>query len=99
MMLRRLHWLPVLVAIVYLSAWVAGTAQARSTVTEPGYVLRAFRWNGYDIQITVPGRDHFMPVEFNIPMIYREHTQKGTKYVAEPEVATHLKEEINRGLR
>ncbi len=58
--------------------------------------LREFTWAGYKIWISVPGRDHFMPLEFNVPMTYV--ARKGEKYFTESEYGKTLKEQMHSHL-
>lgn len=60
--------------------------------------LREFTWADYYVRITVPGRDHFMPLEYNEPMHYREGKKLTDDDLREPELATELKRMMRTGL-
>ena len=59
---------------------------------------REFTWAGYNISITIPGRDHFMLDEFNVGVIDQHWFEKGEKYVDEAEVGRRLADDIRRGV-
>jgi hypothetical protein len=52
--------------------------------------MRNFTWAGYDVRISVPGRDHFMPLEFNVATTLDPTKRPGDKWVTEAETARIL---------
>jgi len=60
--------------------------------------LREFTWANYKVRITVPGLDHFMPIEFNAPMIW-DATLAKERMLTEGETAVFLKEKMLEGMR
>lgn len=59
--------------------------------------LKEFRWAGYDVSITIPGKDHLMLQEFNLPA-YSYKKRAKMKGMGEADVAEWLKQKIKRGL-
>jgi hypothetical protein len=57
--------------------------------------LREFEWAGYHVSITVPGRDHFLLQEFDVPAVVLK--RKSARGKTESEVAAWLKEKIKSG--
>lgn len=51
--------------------------------------LREFTWAGYRVWISIPGRDHILPTEFNVPLIHTTRNRKGV--ISEPEIGKRLK--------
>lgn len=60
--------------------------------------MREFTWAGYSVFISVPGRDHFMLDEFNLPMHYNRHEVK-EKTVSEGQLAATLREQLHKEAR
>jgi hypothetical protein len=60
--------------------------------------LRDFTWAGYEVHISVPGRDHFVPLEFNVPSIW-DIGRRRKGMITEPELGKNLKEQMRRGLK
>lgn len=60
--------------------------------------LREFTWANYKVKITVPGLDHFIPMEFNPDMVW-DSTASKEEMLTEGQVALILKQEMSRGLR
>jgi len=62
--------------------------------------LREFEWAGYHVKITVPGRDHFIPQEFNVGLMSAPPGRRKHKgELAEGEVAQWMQRKMDRGLR
>ena len=59
---------------------------------------RTFHWAGYDVEITVPGLDHFMMNEFEPGTIDSYWLEPGQKYVTQPELGRRLKQQMHDGL-
>jgi hypothetical protein len=59
---------------------------------------RTFHWAGYDVEITVPGLDHFMMNEFEPGTIDSYWLEPGQKYVTQPELGRRLKQQMHQGL-
>ena len=60
--------------------------------------MREFTWAGYKVYISVPGRDHFVPLEFNVPALWNiGRKRKGT--ISEAELGKELREKMHRGLK
>lgn len=55
--------------------------------------LREFTWAGYQVRITVPGRDHVPVIEFDVPSTYER--KRGVKYLHEPAVAAIIKDIVH----
>jgi hypothetical protein len=60
--------------------------------------LRDFHWAGYDVHITVPGRDHFMLSEFNVGLTYDPARKRGDRWRTEGETGKYLARKIREGL-
>ena len=60
--------------------------------------LRKFTWAGYEVYISVPGRDHFVPLEFNVPSIWNMG-RKRKGMIGEPELGKELKNQMRQGLK
>jgi hypothetical protein len=56
--------------------------------------LRDFRWAGYDVHISVPGRDHFIPLEISKPLIGFD-MPRPKDALSEPEVAKLIKQKMH----
>jgi len=60
--------------------------------------LTEFKWAGYDVSITIPGKDHFMLPEFNVPMrSYKNKARIPRGGMKEADLAEWLKQKIKRG--
>ena len=59
---------------------------------------RSFDWAGYKINITVPGRDHFVTDEFNVGASDAYWLDKDVKHVTMPELGKKLKGWMNEGV-
>jgi len=59
--------------------------------------LKEFEWAGYHVSITIPGRDHFLLQEFNVPSIVTPNRYRKKGYQSEPEIATWLKRKLKTG--
>jgi hypothetical protein len=57
--------------------------------------LREFTWNGYSINITVPGRDHFDLTEFDVGALDADMAEEGIEYKEVAELANWLADQIN----
>jgi hypothetical protein len=61
--------------------------------------LREFEWAGYHVSITVPGRDYFLPQEFDVPVRWKKHKARlGKDDIRQPDVAEYLKKQMKAGL-
>ena len=62
--------------------------------------LKEFSWAGYHVSITVPGRDHFLLQEFDVPsVVYNPKTyRKRPDHISEPDVAAWLKQKLKAGM-
>jgi hypothetical protein len=78
----------------------------RPHVRADGAVVKAhfrgeneFDWAGYHIKITIPGRDHFLPGEFNVGSSddYWRDPKDKAKYLYAPELGKKLKGWMNEG--
>jgi len=58
--------------------------------------LREFDWAGYRVCISVPGRDHFMPLEFDVPSVYLDPGERADG-ITEVELGRRLKSAIKHG--
>jgi hypothetical protein len=59
---------------------------------------KEFDWAGYHVSITVPGRDHFLLQEFDVPcMILRRRDLRNKDHIKEADIATWLKKKIKAG--
>jgi hypothetical protein len=56
---------------------------------------RAFKWAGYDVLITIPGRDHMPLHEFNVGVIDTFWKEKGEKLIGEPAVGHALSQIVH----
>lgn len=62
--------------------------------------LREFTWAGYKVWISVPGRDHFMPLEMDIPSTYLGRYERKPKgLLTEGEVGRRLKKAMHEGYK
>jgi hypothetical protein len=59
--------------------------------------LRNFTWNGYQIAITVPGRDHLDIAEFPLESIDESERVPGHETIAQPELGRRFAEHIRTG--
>lgn len=59
---------------------------------------RTFHWAGYEVEITVPGLDHFIINEFNEGTVDSYWLEKGQKYLTEPQFGKWLKDQMHQGL-
>jgi hypothetical protein len=59
--------------------------------------LKEFEWAGYHVSITVPGLDHFMLPEFNVPMYSYKKKRISKDDMTEPDIAEYLKRNMKRG--
>jgi hypothetical protein len=50
------------------------------------------------VKITVPGRDHFLPGEFNIGTTDEQWREPDKKYLTEPEIGQKLRKWMNEGV-
>jgi hypothetical protein len=57
-----------------------------------------FEWAGYNVKITVPGRDHFMLSELNIGVVDEYWQEKGEKYLSEPEFGKRITKLLDEGV-
>jgi hypothetical protein len=55
---------------------------------------REFTWAGYDVAITIPGRDHPMVEEFNVPSLDSHWKKRKKKYVTEGEIGRRFRSMI-----
>ena len=60
--------------------------------------LREFEWAGYKVKITVPGRDHFMPVDYDVGAIDEHWIEPCEKTWTEPQVGKWLAEGMAAGV-
>ena len=61
--------------------------------------LKEFTWAGYAVSITVPGRDHLLLQEFDVPlMMLKRGSRRPKDSLAEPDFANWLKEKIKAGI-
>jgi len=51
---------------------------------------RQFRWGDYDVEITVPGMDHFVAGEFDLGVIDSEYRVDGVRYAGSEKVGKML---------
>ena len=61
--------------------------------------LKEFHWAGYDVTITVPGRDHFMLSEFDVASWSDPVKRPGEKWSSEGQTAKYLAEQMRAGRR
>jgi hypothetical protein len=57
-----------------------------------------FTWAGYDVSITVPGRDHFLLSEMDIGVEDSYWHEKAKNYLSEPEFGKFLVDQMKAGL-
>jgi hypothetical protein len=59
--------------------------------------LKEFHWASYDVRITVPGRDHMLLSEFDVPVEFDPIKKKGQKYLTEGQTAKWLAQQMKDG--
>jgi hypothetical protein len=57
-----------------------------------------FTWAGYDIKITIPGRDHFILADLDVGLIDQYWEEKGVKYGTPAQLGKKMKRWMNEGL-
>jgi len=62
--------------------------------------LREFTWAGYQVEITIPGHDHFLLTEFDCGVVdeYWIPKRKWKKYITEPQLGKRLVGLIKQGI-
>jgi hypothetical protein len=56
-----------------------------------------FTWAGYDVRVTVPGRDHFHPTEFDIGVSDSEWLEPGKRALTEGQIGGWLADAMHQG--
>ena len=59
--------------------------------------LKEFEWAGYHVSITIPGKDHFLLQEFNVPVYSVKDRRPRKGMVDESEIAGWLKRKLKAG--
>jgi hypothetical protein len=73
----------------------AHTREDGTEVKEHYRGARQFKWAGYDVYITIPGRDHMPLHEFNVGVIDEHWKEKGEKLISEPEIGRALSQIVH----
>ncbi len=61
--------------------------------------LKEFDWAGYHVRITVPGRDHLLLQEFDMPCMVLKGKKKRRSELSMADIAGWLKSKVRMGLR
>ena len=60
--------------------------------------LREFEWAGYHVSVTVPGRDHYTLLDFDVGVVDQSHIRRGQRTLNTEQIGKRLTDDIKKGL-